>query len=391
VNPVNVNRILFVGTGGGNDIFSTFVAVASLWTEGWRWTACDIAGVISPFHTHTVVPTDIPGVFLTTPNTTRHLLSKAGPGKSINFVDAKVAEIVAQSHPYKMSSVLALSVEQGSVGLTAAFAQLSKEYDIIVLVDAGGDCFYSGADDKHILSPMFDSMIVRAFVDSGAKGVLFEVGPGTDGELEPDSLTRALVANGGMENAKPLRSRVMNWWEEQYSKWIEPYRPGRTVPITLQAFRSAELFLQMDYRARAHFGGTHRYKYFTQTISTELCKKFYLVDPSRIKNPFAVSCASPVEWFLKTQVACRHTNNEANLEYIKMSNGELWQFLTPSPLLGTKDREELINLGLQNLSQGVNDGAWIMPWDWRFHRSSYWESQFAVSTATESNLLVCRR
>ena len=95
MNPVSVNRILFVGTGGGNDVFSTFLAAASLWEEGWRWKSCDVGGVISPFHIHTSVPTDIPGVYQTMPDSTRHLLLRDGSGKDIGFVDAHVAEMLA--------------------------------------------------------------------------------------------------------------------------------------------------------------------------------------------------------------------------------------------------------------------------------------------------------
>ncbi len=396
MKPASVDRVLFVGTGGGNDVFSTLLAAASLWEEGWRWRSCDIGGVISPFHKHNLVSTNVSGVFFTTQNSTRRLLSKDGSGKAIRFVDAKVAEMLVRtqySQPYDVGRmVLALSLEGGTVGLEKAFTQLANEYDLIVLVDVGGDCFYSGAEDKHILSPMFDAMVIRAFVDSGVNGFLFEAGPGTDGELEPESLTQALVASGGMENAKPLLPSVMDWWGEQYSTWIENYRPGRTVPMTLKAFRSTESFLQEQYRVRGHLGDVRRYKYFTQTISAELCQKFYLVDPSRIQNPFAVRCINSMDWFWKTQVCGRHTNNEANLEYFKASaDGGLWQFLTPSPLLDPKDRGELINLGLQNLSQGVIDGALMMSGDWSVHFSRYWNSQLVVDEQREGAMMVSRR
>lgn len=368
-------RLLFVGTGGGNDIFSTLLAAACLWHEGRRWQSCDIAGVISPFHGHAVYETEFPGVFETKPDSSRFLL-RQGDNRSIGFIDAHVAALVAAQHPMLSQRVLALSLENGTFGLTANFAALAEAYEFIVLVDVGGDIFYSGPADSHVLSPMFDAMTLRAFVDSGAKGVLFEAGPGTDGEIEPESLTKAIDEAGGFDLATDIHPNVIDSWAERYRKWIEPHRTGNTVPTTIQAFRSTEIILHRRFRARAHLGGLRKYAEFDQRIHAALCRKFYLVKPERIVNPFAVSCASPVDWFHKTQVCQHRTNNEANLEYIWVG-GKLWQFLTPSPLLSAKDRDELLELGLYELASGVCDGAWLFARDWE-ELSNYWAPKFQV-------------
>lgn len=371
----STGRFLFVGTGGGNDVFSTLLAAAAFWHEGRRWKRCDIAGVISPFHGHSLLTTEFKDVYQTTADSERHLL-RQDQSKRIGFIDAEVAKLVEAEKPFGAERVLALTLEHGTEGLARTFRTLAKEYDFIVLVDIGGDIFYAGKTDTHVLSPMFDAMVLRAFVDSGAPGTLFEAGPGSDGEIEPEALAKALDAAGGFDLHRDLSPDVIDLWEALFQRWIEPHRPGNTVPTTIKAYRSREIVIRQRFRARAHLGSLRKYAEFDQRIHAALCSKFYLVRPERIANPFAVSCAGPADWFLKTQVGLHRTNCEANLEYI-WTAGKLWQFLTPSPLLSEKDRDELLELGLYELTQGVCDGAWMFPSDWE-PRKEYWSPKLTV-------------
>lgn len=355
-------RVLFFGIGGGNDIFSTTLAMASLWKLGWRWNECALAGIISPFHRHTVTKTNIPGVYETSPDSKRLLLRKDAE-KEIGFVDSKVSEMVSVENIYGANRVFALSLKHGTIGLRKSLRGLSKIYDFIVLVDLGGDFFYSGHADWHIISPLFDSIVIRAVQGSGVSSILFEAGPGTDGEIDPEALNGALgkYATGSYS----LDPEIMGWWEALYSKWIKSYRPGRTNEMTIQAFHSQERFITVPYRVRAHLVDRvdeRFYKYFDQRIDTELCRHFYLINPQEIKNPFLVTCKSAKEWFYKTQVAKWHTNNEANLEYWEEKGG-LLQFLTPSPLLDQGDRLVLLKKGLEHLAQGLIHAVWIFPKD----------------------------
>lgn len=82
--------VLFMGTGGGNDIFSNLLAEPQLWSYGWRWDFAGIAGMLSPFHRHTVQETDIEGVGRILPQSQRFLLNR-GYEREIPFVDAAVS------------------------------------------------------------------------------------------------------------------------------------------------------------------------------------------------------------------------------------------------------------------------------------------------------------
>jgi hypothetical protein len=369
------DRLLFLGTGGGNDVFSTLLAAACMHSQGTTWKRCDIAGVLSPFHEHRLRPTGVPGLHETMPDSTRSLLRRTDP-RRIAFVDAAVAGLVGQRRPFGAERVLAFSLERGSAGLAEALSAVAKDYDYVVLVDVGGDIFYSGPDDEHVLSPMFDAMTLRGQLDSSAQGILVEMGPGTDGELEPEPLTAALEQTGAFDAAWPVPADAIDGWAAAYDERIAPVRAGNTVPMTIKAWGSKEIVLREPYRARAHIGDVSRYAEFMQRIYPALSKKFYVVKPDRIRNPFAVFCDGPVDWYRKTQIAQRRTNNEADLEYVDVG-GERWQFLTPSPLLAEKDRDDLLDLGLLELTQGVCDGAWMEAPDWEARRG-FWQRNVAV-------------
>ncbi len=364
---MKLDKVLFVGTGGGNDIFSCVLAADALWRMGWCWDEAIIAGVLSPFHYHTGVEEvdDACGLYAIGPSAKR-FVCRNDESTQIGFVDAEVSKMVFAGDGdclrLNILGVCGLSLEKGSVGLAEVFKIFAEEGAFTVLVDVGGDIFYRGKEDTHVLSPMFDSIVLRAFVDSAAPGILFEAGPGTDGEMDPEALEEVLAKAEAVEH--PLLSETVDEWEKLYEKWIAPVRTGRTVPTTIQAFRSEEKILKLTYKARAHIGYTKIYHNFEQRINTELCKKFFLVEPRKIINPFAVQCFNPLDWFRKTQVLQHQTNCEANLEYCDLT-GELVQILTPSPLFPQSDRIRLIHQGLQDLNDGIYDTAWIFKQDWR--------------------------
>lgn len=237
----NLNRVLFIGTGGGNDIFSTLLAKFSLWEDGWRWKECDIAGVLSPFHRHTCVETGVTGVYKISPTDERFVPRKDKEVK-IGFVDAAVAKMVAAEKSLGVGNVYGLSLVGGSVGLAETFKELAKKYNYVVLVDVGGDIFYRGAVDTHILSPMFDAIVLKAFVDSHVPGILFEAGPGTDGEMDPEALEIAFCKSEA--ETYQLSTAALHCFSALYEKWIAGTRRGRTVPVTIQAFNSKEADLQ---------------------------------------------------------------------------------------------------------------------------------------------------
>ncbi len=366
-------RIAFVGTGGGNDVFSCLLAAMTLKRHGWEWKRAYVAGILSPFHDHGCEGAG--GYYRGTvrPDSKRFLKRRGEDRKPIGFIDAKVAEMIGKIEPYGIEHVFGLEIGEGSVGLRWAYHHLGVER--IVLVDAGGDIL-ANWEDRHVLSPMFDAMALRAAVEPDVPPcTLFEFGPGTDGELEPERLRAELLRPG--VDVRPLHEDDVADWEALYKTWIEPTRPGRTVPVTIEAFRTRRPEIAMEYRARAQLGGARWYGNFPHRIDADLCKRFYLLNPHEIaaRNPFAVSCASPENWFLRTQSsAARFRNNEASLQYF-MRRGRLLQFLTPSPLLHERDRQDIIARALgefeghmcEQVLMTAADAEWVSHrWPGRF-------------------------
>src|SRR5437868_1843907 len=90
---INHDRILFLGIGGGNDVFSCILAMLSLREIGWTWNSCAIAGVLSPFHKHTGMHTRYHQVLEISAISKRHVVRNDRTIK-IGFVDSIVAELV---------------------------------------------------------------------------------------------------------------------------------------------------------------------------------------------------------------------------------------------------------------------------------------------------------
>ncbi len=361
------DNVLFVGIGGGNDVFSCILAANCLKDIGWKFDRCDFAGVLSPFHEHTgMLYPPVPHLRFIDADSRRYVVRKDGAAivrREISFVDASVLGAIRASR--LADRQIGLSLEGGSAGLTRSFKALKKIYEYIVLVDVGGDCFYGGRIDEHVLSPMFDATVIQAFNDSGAEGILFEAGPGTDGELEPERIKTALMSCKA--EAHRIRKETMGAWERLYRNHIEPVRPGRTVPTTIRAYLSKETELRIEYHPRAHIGKVRFYGEFMQTIDTRLCRKFFLLDPMlitrRVYNPCMVRSKGPIDWFMQTQIDGAHTNCEANLEYVN-EGGRITQLLTPSPLLTREQRQTLITIGIADLVDGITDRAILLPDDW---------------------------
>lgn len=366
-------KVLIVGTGGGNDIFSCLGAARALEPPG-SWQV-DFAGVLSPFHHHAnVESTPYPGVTRTLPTSKRSVRTKRHEFP-ISFVDATVARLIEERDIFGVKNVYGLSLKHGSEGLAESLQALARKYDAIILADIGGDIFYGGREDRHVLSPMFDAMVLRGFVDAKVPGFLFEAGPGTDGELDPFRLQLALTCPGIART--PWREADLDWWDKLFETYIKPVRPGRTVPITIEAARSKAPLIKLPYRGRAHFGKHRWYANFDHVISTELCRSYYTLVPDQIENPFAVTCSDPFEWFVKTQCGQQPTNNEANLEYLEHEGG-LGQFLTPSPLFTPSIREEILRTIIKaHIEEPEVDKFWMHRIDWERYGMP-WRHRFKV-------------
>jgi len=348
------DKVLFVGTGGGNDVFSTTLAMLALREIGFEWNSCAVAGVLSPFHRHEgLILTEDPNVAVVPESgSVRRIVPRLRDPIETGVVENAVAALAATERDLRVEAVYGLMLHNGTAGLAESFRRLKAKYGQIVLVDIGGDIFFRGRGrDPHVLSPMFDAMVLEAFCGANVPGVLFEAGPGTDGEIDRASLAESLSAS--IVVRRPLSASVIDAWERLYRTHVETIRPGRTVPKTIEAFRSDSTTLTLDYRARCHLG-THRwYAAYPHEIDAAMNRSFYLVMPQwvRERNPFCIECHDVMDWIRATRPIETRTNGEYQFEYLER-DGRLFLLALPSPLFSGEQRSEMMEAARQDLDNG---------------------------------------
>jgi len=101
--------------------------------------------------------------------------------------------------------VLLLDLTKGAKGLAGGIREMADKLGIgfIVGIDVGGDVLATGKEEG-LKSPLCDSLVLAALVNSGVKSIVGVVGLGCDGELKPQELESRLseiASMGGLLGA----------------------------------------------------------------------------------------------------------------------------------------------------------------------------------------------
>lgn len=352
-------NVLFLGAGGGNDVFSTVLAVDAMRRYGHTWDRCSIAGVLSPFHEHAGLERVAPGFYRTGSG------ASARPHRRNDrhdpFPDPVVARMVERESQLGIDAVYALDLGEGSLGVSRTLRELFLRgmFTFVVVVDIGGDIL--GMSRVTTMSPMFEAMVLRGAIDAGIPFWTFVAGLGADGETEPHELEHAI------NWIAPIRERLypgsVELWEGLYRSYVAETSPSRTIPLAADIFRNWTL--HPDREERFNVPGSPTGESYVQRIRTVNLLFFYLfVKPQDIKNCMAVPCVSPFDWFSTTQLQL-HTQNEANHRCERLPDGDVRAYLTP---YFRKDRFErrlpILASELDAFARGEFDSAWMFPEDW---------------------------
>ncbi len=186
-----------------------------------------------------------------------------------------------------------------------------------------------------------------------------------------------------------LPAACIDTFERLYREYIEPVRPGNTVPRTIQAYRSTERTLKVWHHVHAVADERTRYvKHVARRIDTELCRRFYLLDPRKIRNPFMLRCSDPKDWFVKTQVKQGQTTNEAGMQYLRVGE-EIWRFAAPSILFAPEWRRLIVRSMVKDLRSKTDaDGLWLHPEDAALLKDD-WPT--GISLENDDGLIAVRR
>lgn len=372
-------RVLVLAVGGGNDSVSALLIVKSI---------ADAAGE-KPFDIACMLP-DVLEYGGVEQSASDPCLVEVGPdserfsgGKAIGkFVEARLARDKDRAG-LPLEKIWGFRLSGGSRGVASALSALveSRGYGLVLAVDVGGD-FVAVEENKEVLSPMMDGIMLaalRSLRGSGGLGVpVFGalMGLGTDGESSPQMLDLAmgrLYAQERSFDAGALGKQIAF-----YRECVEPLRYSRTADFAIREMEGAGHENPAVYRGRFHAlaaGGEGQagkvfYGNFMRAFDESRYGKFYVYGGvEAVQNPFALDCASTLEWFMKVQSEDEKLNCEMNGQTLPDLGsvlgdaryaGESMYFATPSRLFGEKDSLEISALGAGALKDGAC--CWMVMW-----------------------------
>jgi len=275
----NNKKILLIGTGGGDDIFSCFLPALFL-----KEKEVHIMGLLSPaaFHTYN--------------GHKENVINKLG-NKEIfrtiqccnNTFTIPFADTLLPSLTDSVKNFYHLSLRPNMstvIRELESFVNIN-EYDVILAVDVGGDILADSAIDKQILSPLIDFSVLKILskIKTRAKIYLLEFGLGTDGEIRSGKrmleLLDELLTNDILLQTEKIStsSTELRDFEKKYNV-IKKVRSGNTL---------REFFVGIHRRETKHYFyhcykiGNFSYPYsFSYTIPESLLNKCFLLDVKKL-------------------------------------------------------------------------------------------------------------
>lgn len=227
VSPMSLERIirsssraLVIGVGGGGDVVGALATARFLEFCGLGF---HLGGI--PWERFVYDPKPGPRSLLEIENVSRiiHPYAWAVNGHTqtqdgVRFTETEMAALYGWE-------VIHIDINAGAIGALAGLEAVISDLslDLIVGVDVGGDSLAQGGEPG-LRSPLADAIMLAAFVALEKKGynTLWGVfGYGSDGELTPEEIERALakVAKmGGLLGAWALTPQVVGELEDVIEK-----------------------------------------------------------------------------------------------------------------------------------------------------------------------------
>jgi hypothetical protein len=189
----NYSKALVIGAGSGRDIASCVLVTERLRQIGVKF---DLAGFLSPWALHMFDEVlEKPVNELTQKKSKKFIPSREGV-----FLDSYFEPTL-----YRLNKEFALgvgsfylfSLQYGTERLGYELERLvnKNSYDAVVVVDIGGDILARNQDYPWLLTPIvdFSCLSIIAGLNSEVDSHLIIVAPGTDGELQSESLQEILA------------------------------------------------------------------------------------------------------------------------------------------------------------------------------------------------------
>lgn len=359
-------NILVLATGGGNDSVSSLLLIRQLQDEfEFDPEQLTVAAMLPDGVDYKdISTTGHPLLLEITPITSRWINKK----KIEAFPEPLLAEYGSSMG---VDRVVGLDMINGSYGVARALYRLihTEKFDTVLALDVGGD-FIAVPDNLGVMSPMMDAYALYALKGAvsslPAVNFIFGVfGLGTDGESTPEMLDKALEqvdeVYQGTVTSNPGVNKAIKFYEE----WIAPNRPSRTAALTIQAIRGFPIHrFEYEFRNRFHTEPTPgdlrtHYAIFKHVLDEEHTAKYYLFDHLwDLKNPFAISTNSSLEWFKEIQAIGDKLSHELNGQTVN-HEGEKIYFGTPPWRFEGAARQQIIDEILDSIYNGMNKKVYM--------------------------------
>lgn len=214
------NRALIIGAGSGGDIATALLIIQPLLEKN---ISVDLAGFLTPWSLHTFNgKLERPINQLFNDKAKKFIYTKEN--QELPFFESKLFEINKKKH-LGIDNIYLFSLQYGIKKLTKELQILvdKNKYDLIIVVDVGGDILARKSDYKHVITPIVDFSCLEIFkkIKTNAKQMLAVVAPGVDGELGKEALREILEEYE--KNKQILATTTINKHNTDYLFFLKAY------------------------------------------------------------------------------------------------------------------------------------------------------------------------
>jgi hypothetical protein len=350
-------RCLLIGAGSGRDILAT-----TLLSERPDFASVqfDVAGFLTPWAVHKFSKrTERPINKLGKGVSTKNLYNK-GSEKVASYFECDLLNL-RDAFNLNHRNYYLFSLHSGLPRLRRDFQTLinKNRYDVIVLIDVGGDILTSYESLPQVYTPIVDLTSLELLKSSRtrARKIVAVVAPGSDGELSAVSIRKEISS---LRKSKGMISHeIIDSGSIYFSQFIAlsnevDKRTGlkggtvRTIKLGL----NKESIQTIRLKKSASVFGKEVMWGFEHKINHDLLKQILYFDPKTIyKHTYSIPMFKNVlDAHLSLRPECSGT--ELDLSYIPTTFGTRHlsniYSLTPNEKMKARDRTILLQYGLDN-------------------------------------------
>ena len=305
------NNILFIGTGGGNDIFSSLYIADKM--RGF--SSYSIAGMLSPAATHY-----FNGYIEKSVNVLDGIVERYLGDKKISFIDSMILDII-DKYKYYPNKVFELSLKYGLNNLIRDFNNLIdvENFDCICFVDMGGDIL-GRKSDYTLLSPLMDFTCLYLSKYIKIDCLLIEFGLGTDGELRDYSIDNIMSE---LNSNQMIIDSMTNVIDDSLIRFNNAFEEISKVRLGYATYLTLKLLLNPNFDRNIKFRSSYKFndndwKYnFISPINGKYINEIFLIDIKKLVDTRdIIEYDDPINFYIKMKKYNNSWKNEMDCHIV---------------------------------------------------------------------------